>query len=214
MTAAALANRLGVSERTVYRDVSDLVASGVPIEGEAGVGYSLSEHFHLPPLMLTPDEVEALTLGARVVEEWADPELVAAARSVLEKVEAVLPEPLKRGAQQSRLFSVSFDSSDEVAQRLATLRGAVRDRRKVCFHYRRADGTESERTVEPICLVLMMSAWLLAAWCELRSDFRTFRLDRMGDLRLLDETFMDNSARGLTPFLRTVAIQRRGRRSH
>lgn len=203
-TAAALAGRLEVSERTIYRDVRDLIDSGVPIEGEAGLGYVLAETFHLPPLMFSAEEVEALTLGARVVESWADPALVRAARSVLEKVDAVLPEPMRGQGERSRLFSVQFEPSAAVAERLGSLREAIRDRHKVVLHYRRPDGVESERVVQPLCLVLMMSSWMLAAWCELRADFRSFRLDRVDRMTVLDEAFEEQPDQGLEAFLRKV----------
>jgi len=162
-TAADLAARLQVSERTVYRDVRDLVASGVPIQGEAGVGYMLPPRFDLPPLMFTAEEVEALVLGARVVDEWADRGLAGAARSALAKIEAVLPDGTAARSDDLPLFSVSFTRSEEIRERLGLLRRAVYDHRKVRFAYRGADGEETVRTVRPLCLTLMMSVWLLTA---------------------------------------------------
>jgi predicted DNA-binding transcriptional regulator YafY len=203
-TARHLAKRLEVSERTVYRDIRDLISSGVPIEGEAGVGYVLPRTFDVPPLMFTADEIEALVLGVRVVEAWADADLVRAARSLLEKVQAVLPAAADRPLDELPLFSVSFTASPEVAARVAALRGAVRDRRKTRFRYVRADGQESERTVRPLCLTLMMTTWLLTAWCETKRDFRNFRLDRMSYLEVLDEVFGEDEARSLEAFLRTL----------
>jgi len=203
-TAAQLAERLEVSERTIYRDVADLVASGVPIDGEAGVGYVLADGFDLPPIMFTGEEIETLALGARDVEQWGDAALAAAALSILEKVEAVLPADAKHRIEASRLFSVRFDASAEDGERLALLRDAAKKRRKIRFRYERRDGEQSERTVRPICLALLMSAWVLCAWCELRKDFRTFRLDRMAGVRALDETFDDDGRASLEEFLRST----------
>jgi predicted DNA-binding transcriptional regulator YafY len=206
-TAARLAERLEVSERTVYRDIRDLVASGVPIEGEAGVGYLMGRGFELPPLMFTGEEIEALVLGARFVESWADPGLVKAADSALAKVEAVLTDRLKSRLQESALYSIRYDSSEASAEGLAWLRHAVREKRKVRFAYVREDGERSERTVRPLCLAFMAPTWMLSAWCEHRAAFRTFRVDRMESLDLLEETFPDEPGRRLEDFLRMMAAR-------
>ncbi len=204
-TAARLAEDLEVSERTIYRDVRDLILSGVPIEGEAGVGYALPRGFDLPPLMFTEDEIEALVLGARAVESFADPGLVKAAREVLAKVETVLPDRLKSRVEESALYSVNFHPITDIAEQLARLRLAVRERRKVLFAYHRADGEGSLRTVRPLCLAFMAPRWLLTGWCELRDDFRSFRIDRMTDLRVLDATFIEEPGRSLEDFFRLVS---------
>ncbi len=204
VTAAYLAHRLEVSERTVYRDVRDLMRSGVPIQGEAGVGYSLSRSFDLPPLMFTEDEIEALVLGARVVRSWADPALAGAAGDALDKIETVLPAHLKERVASSALFALNFDQTDETTDALAVLRAAVRDRTKVRFAYERGDGTPSSRTVRPLSLSFVAPRWWLSGWCELREDFRTFRVDRMSDLAALDERFASEPGRTLADFLARV----------
>lgn len=203
-TAARLAEELEVSVRTVYRDVSDLVCSGVPIEGEAGVGYALPRSFDLPPLMFTEDEIEALVLGARTVESWADPALKEAAARVLSKVEAVLPDRLRARVTDSAIFSLNFRPDPGIDGALGLLRQALRGRRKVRFSYRRGDGAGSSRVVRPLCLSLTAPVWLFTAWCELRADFRNFRVDRMDRVTVLDEGFEQEPGRGLGDFLRQV----------
>jgi predicted DNA-binding transcriptional regulator YafY len=189
VTAAQLADALDVTVRTVYRDVRDLVLSGVPIRGEAGVGYVLAQGFDLPPLMFNETEVEALVLGARIVKEWADERLAAAADDVLAKVEAVLPARLKERMAETALHAHSFHEHTEERRALGLLRDAVRLRRKVRLSYRDGDEVGSERTVRPLGLFYWGPLWSLGAWCELRQAFRTFRLDRVAALTVLDESF-------------------------
>ncbi|MCC7540507.1 MAG: YafY family transcriptional regulator [Deltaproteobacteria bacterium] len=185
-TASWLARELGVSERTVYRDVRDLVRSGVPIEGEAGVGYALPRGFDLPPLMFTRDEIEALVLGARIVRSWSDPALSKAATSALSKVEAVVPERLKTRVADALLFAPGFHVPAVIAAHFGPLRRALDQTRRVRFGYTRGDGTASARTVRPLGLYFWGPGWSLAGWCELRNDFRNFRLDRMRDVTVQD----------------------------
>lgn len=189
VTAAQLAEALGVTVRTVYRDVQDLVASGVPIRGEAGVGYALDRGFDLPPLMFNETEVEALVLGARVVRGWADAGLAAAAEDVLAKVEAVLPQELRRRMADSALHAVNFHESASQRASLGTLRAAIREQRKVAFAYQDRKSAPTRRTVRPLGLFYFGPVWILGAWCELRQDFRNFRLDRVTELDVLPESF-------------------------
>ncbi len=184
-TARRLAAELEVSERTVYRDVSDLSASGVPIEGEAGVGYRLRD-FDLPPLMFTVEEIEALVLGARMVENWTDPELASAARDALFKVEAALPKGKKRLVGETRLFVPSREDRGPEMPDFAVLRRAIREGRKIRFAYTDTQGRQTRRTVRPLSLAFFGPVWVMAAWCELRDDFRAFRPDRIAELRVLD----------------------------
>jgi predicted DNA-binding transcriptional regulator YafY len=199
-TARQIAQELEVSERTVYRDVADLVASGVPIRGEAGVGYALERGFDLPPLMFTEDELEALVLGARVVESWADPALAQAARQAVQKVEAVLPERLQARVGQAPLFAPGFHVPAESARELGTLRRAIRDRRKARLWYVDRGAAATERTVRPLGLFFWGHGWTVAAWCELRRDFRGFRLDRVQKLELTEQRFDDEVGRTLADF--------------
>ena len=178
-TCAQLAAALEVSERTIYRDVQDLQLSGVPVLGEAGVGYALPKGYDLPPLMFTEEEIEALVLGARIVKSWSDPQLARAAEDVLAKVESVLPARLRERIPDAALFAPSFHVRGALTHSLQPLRSAVRDRKKVRFRYQDKQQAPSERTVQPLGLFYWGSAWSLGAWCELREDFRNFRVDRI-----------------------------------
>lgn len=206
VTARRLAERLEVSERTVYRDVADLCASGVPIAGEAGVGYQL-RGFELPPLMFDREEVEALVLGARAAEAWGDARLGRAARSALAKIEAVLPRGKERLVEETRLFVPARGEPPGEKIPLGPLRQAIRERKKARLDYRDVDGRASERIVRPLALAFYPPVWLLIAWCELRVDFRNFRLDRVAGFRLLEEAFVDEPGRRLSDYLEIVEAE-------
>lgn len=205
--ARDLAQKLEISERTVYRDIQDLVASGVPIAGEAGVGYVLKSGFDLPPLMFTQEEIEALVLGARIVRSWADPGLAEAAEDVLAKVEAVLPSRLRAYMSETPLNAPERHFAQPISVDLAELRRAVRQRMKLSFVYRKegeaaAEGEAVRRTVRPLIISFYGPVWTLTGWCELRQDFRTFRLDRVSELVVLDETFRAEPGRTLDDYRR------------
>jgi predicted DNA-binding transcriptional regulator YafY len=203
--ARDLAETLEVSERTVYRDIRDLMASGVPIEGEAGVGYILREGYDLPPLMFTEQEIEALVLGVRIVESWADPKLAEAAANVIAKVESIIPERLRRHMAETALLAPADHFMEPIAVDPSELRRAVRDRFKVRFAYRDGEGRATARSVRPLALSFYGPVWLLASWCELRRDFRSFRLDRMADLEVLGETFRPEPGKTIQDFLKQDA---------
>jgi predicted DNA-binding transcriptional regulator YafY len=200
--ARDLAEGLEVSERTIYRDVRDLMASGVPIEGEAGVGYALRQGFDLPPLMFNEHEIEALVLGVRIVESWTDAELAEAAANVVAKVEAVIPERLRRHMTEIALLAPERHFAQPVAVDPRELRRALRHRLKVHFHYRDNEDRASARTVRPLALSFYGPIWLLAAWCELREDFRSFRVDRISSLDVLDERFPPERGKTLQDYLK------------
>ena len=199
--ARDLAAALEVSERTVYRDIRDLMATGVPIDGEAGVGYMLRAGFDLPPLMFKEAELEALVLGARIVESWADSELADAAADAIAKIEAVIPERLRGFMVETALLAPDTHFTEPVAFDRALLRRAVRARLKVRFRYTDVLRQLTERTVWPLSLAYFGPVWVLAAWCELRVDFRTFRLDRMEDFAVTGEHFRPTPGRTLHDFL-------------
>jgi len=188
-TASWLAERLEVSERTIYRDIKDLILSGVNIEGEAGVGYVVRRGFDLPPLMFSEDEISALTLGARIVESWADASLATAAQSALSKIETVLPDDLKSSLGDTLLFSPFTRITPEISTTMAEMRFAADNRRKVTLQYSTATGKSSERIIWPLGLFFWGSVWTIGAWCELRNDFRVFRLDRINTLCVLDQNY-------------------------
>ncbi len=188
-TAFWLAERLEVSERTIYRDIKDLVLSGVNIEGEAGIGYVVRRGFDLPPLMFNKEEISALTLGARIVESWADPALAMAAQSALSKIETVLPDDLKNNIDQTRLFAPLTQIQLDVASKMADVRLAADNHKKINIDYARADQQQSRRVIWPLGLFFWGSIWTIGAWCELRGTFRIFRLDRIQSLEVLDEKY-------------------------
>ena len=196
-TASWLAEVLEVSERTIYRDVQDLMASNVPIEGEAGIGYVIHRGYDLLPLMFTRDEITALTLGARIIQSWADPGLAIAAQSVLSKVETVLPDAMKGELDQIQLFSPFVQIPPEVATVMGHLRGAIESRNKSEMTYTRADGKDSVRLIWPLGMFFWGKVWTLGAWCELRQSFRNFRLDRISLLQISDEQYPNEPGRTL-----------------
>lgn len=200
-TGAQLAQELGVSKRTVYRDIRDLEASGIPIRGEAGVGYQLRGGFELPPLTFNADEIEGLVLGARIVQAWGGDDLAAAAASAMSKVEAVLPEPLRRVLLNTALFAPSRPRAAAMAGEMGLLRRAITEHRRMRFGYTREDGGESVRTVRPLGLYFWGTKWTLASWCEMRKDYRSFRPDRMGSVELLENHFDGSDGISLAGFL-------------
>lgn len=206
-TAAALADALEVSERTVYRDIRDLVHSGVPIEGEAGVGYMLRKGFDLPPLMFTATEIEALVLGTRVVQSWADPELAKAAASALDRIATSLPDTLRNRLVESRLYAPGFHVPPDVMDRLQHLREAVDARRKTWVAYKDADGIATERIVRPLALSFFGYTWMVTAWCELRVDFRSFRLDRVAEVRVLADRFEDEPGKRIEDYFKLIGAE-------
>ncbi len=180
VTAAELAQSLDVSERTIYRDIAELAAQGAPIDGEAGVGYILRPGLFLPPLMLSEDEAEAVMLGLRYVDQRGDEILTAAAASALAKIGSVLsPQAQATLAAPLALPGPPTGSFPENTVPLTRLRDAIRLELRLDLTYRDAEARHSRRVVWPIQLAFMDRARVLAAWCELRQDFRMFRTDRI-----------------------------------
>ncbi len=205
VTAQRLAEELEVSERTVYRDIADLMASGVPIRGEAGVGYAIESGYDLPPLMFAVEEIEALVLGARMVESWCGDELASAARDALAKIDQVLPRRLADKLAGTALFVPNFGWTLPGSEFLADLRTAMRADRTIRIGYRDAKGDPSEREIRPLGIFFWGAVATLGAWCELRGDFRNFRLDRIESLTVLDRTFAHEPGRGLQDYYRAMA---------
>ncbi len=172
-----------------------MVSRGVPIEGEAGVGYILRPGFDLPPLMFNENEIEALLLGVRIVQSWADPELAAAAATVIDKVAAVSPAALREQLELVRLWAPADHAHETIIIDQAALRHAIRDQRKIRFTYQDLDGRSTERVARPLIMAFYGPVWLLAAWCELRKGFRVFRIDRMSAFSALEPNLMPNRGR-------------------
>ncbi len=182
-TAAALAKRLEVSERTIYRDIADLIGSGVPIEGEAGVGYVMRAGYDMPPLMFTHGEVAALVAGARMVQTWGGAEMARAAAEALVKIAAVLPGNMQEAAERVPLHAVSaLGMEPGEREMLDRLQAACDARLRLDIAYEDGEGRASRRLIRPLGLHFWGRRWTLAAWCELREDFRNFRVDRVRDV--------------------------------
>ena len=210
-TAAWLAERLEVSPRTVYRDVADLQAQGVPIEGEAGVGYRLGTGFDLPPLMLRREEAQALVAAVRLALPRLDGGLAAQAESALSKILSVLPRSDRAAAEQLALYAPALGGEDDVTlAHLALLRQAIEARRKVQVDYLALNDQLSQRVLRPLGCFFWGHAWTLGAWCELREEFRSFRIDRVQALVVLDEGFRDEPGKTLADLLRRVGANRGG----
>ncbi len=203
LTAARLAEQLGVSERTVYRDIRDLIAAGTPIEGEAGVGYALRREYDLPPLMFDSEELEALVLGTRLAAAFGDESLERAAGSALSKIEAALPSRLQANFGATPLFVPRRTADRAVSAALVAMRAALAARHKLRIRYRRLDGEESDRVVRPLGAFFWGASWTFTAWCELRNDFRNFRLDRVVSLEA-GEPFESEPGKTLKDFLRRI----------
>jgi len=191
ITARSLADKLEVAERTIYRDVRDLLLSGVPIEGEAGVGYVMRGGYDLPPLMFTRQEIEALIIGARMVEAWGGASHAKSAELALSKIEAAVPWALKTHMANAKVFSPSFNIPEKSKKLLDSVFAATFDKRTLSLCYRREDGQASRRKVRPLGLYYWGKVWTLVAWCELRGDFRTFRVDRIEKLSVKDAFTME-----------------------
>lgn len=189
VSGRALAEEIGVSLRTLYRDIASLQAQGATIEGEAGVGYVLRPGFLLPPLMFTPEEIEALVLGSRWVAGRADGRLAEAARSALARIGAVLPPDLREEMEGSSLFIAPGAPIPADAIDAAILRKAIRTESKLLLNYSDANGAASERVVWPFALAFFDQVRLLISWCELRDDFRSFRTDRIATVEMMETRY-------------------------
>jgi predicted DNA-binding transcriptional regulator YafY len=205
LTAKILAERLEVSERTIYRDIQDLITSGVPVEGEAGVGYVLRRGYQVPPLMFDEEELQALVFGADVARSWGDKEMAQAADRVLAKVDAVLPERLRPQLSSHRLVVPDVRMSEAATQMLGEVRDAINRRTRVYLEYRDVEGEATERIVWPLTLAYWGRSWTLGAWCELRQDFRNFRIDRIAGARLLSSTYPDEPGKRLVDYFASKA---------
>ncbi len=189
ITGKQLAKSLGVTPRTVYRDIRDLVRSGVPIQGEAGVGYRLNRGYQIPPLMFTDEELQSLHLGVSIVRTWADAGLAEAAEQVLAKVEAVLPAAIRPKLTFKAMIVPGAHVPTVISDHLSALRGAINARRKVTFNYPRPFAERSNRIVRPLVLAYWGGSWTLGAWCEFEEDYRTFRVDGISILEASNERY-------------------------
>ena len=199
--AEDLAAYFEISVRTVYRDIGHLQASGLPIEGEAGVGYLLRPGFDLPPMTFTFEQLDALAIGLSFVEVAGDTSLSDAAREVRAKLQASLPEPDKRKLENAPLFASRREG--RAAPSMKVIRRAIRERNILHLRYEDADGGLSDRRVRPLAIWAFTDGWLFAGWCELRNDFRSFRLDRISALEETGDCFTDNPNQNLQAYFNT-----------
>ncbi len=210
-TARALAEAMEVSERTIYRDIAHLQGSGVPIEGEAGLGYMMRDGYDLPPLMFTEEEAIALSVGARMVRTWGGAAMARGADSALEKIAAILPDPVRRRANGLRFEAWTTRPLDaQTRAMIDTVEIAIQRPERLTIAYRDDKGTPTDRSVRPLGLWFWGTVWTLVGWCELRQDFRMFRLDRIADAAL-SGPYEPDPAQSLDAF---YASQKDGRDRH
>ena len=206
VTAAALAERLDVSERTIYRDIQTLAGLGAPVEGEAGVGFMLRAGVFLPPLMFSPDELEALVLGARWVRHQGDDALAQAASNALAKIATATPRDLRDTMAETSLFVPSLKVSRAHDALMPAVREAIRREQKLRMSYCDESGAPSERVVWPFALAFFEGRRVLAAWCELRSAFRHFRVDRIAGADVTGERYLAPKRELLARWRRELSI--------
>lgn len=204
ITAKTLAELLEVSERTIYRDIQALLLQGVPIEGEAGLGYMLRPGCDIPPLMFDREELAALQLGIDMVKAWSDKALGVAAERARQKIESVLPDNLKQPNQTTPLLVPNYYSETPAAGFASQLRQAIDNKHKVALDYTRADGEQSRRTVWPLGLTFWGQKWTLLSWCELRQAYREFRLDRINTLIESSDIFIPTEQISLEHYLQLI----------
>ena len=201
--AQDMAEALGVSPRTIWRDMDTLRDSGVPVEGARGVGYMITAPITLPPLNLTLPELEALNLGMAIVAEAADPDLKAAAESLATKVDAVSPEKIVGAAEAWKFAVYPFQDIARGFSQMPTLRAAIKARQKLRLVYHSKDAHITTRIIRPLHMEYWGRVWTLTAWCELRADFRVFRVDLVQSAEPQPELFTDEPGKTFDDYLRT-----------
>lgn len=199
-TARVLADRLEVSRRTIYRDIADLMATGVPIAGEAGFGYVLEDGYDIPPMMFSRDEIVALVAGARLIRAWGGASMARAAQEAIIKIEEVLPSDARAQARAVEVHSIAPEMTDAVRDRLDRIEAAAAAQMRLCLSYADKDGQVSDRVVRPLGLWFWGKVWTLVAWCELRGDFRMFRIDRIASQSETGDRFKPEPGRTLRDF--------------
>ena len=200
--AQDLANRLGVSQRTVYRDMETLMSSGIPVRGERGVGYQITVPYTLPPLNLTTDELEALHLGIAVMTEASDPDLQQAAQSLADKIDAALPENQNSPEIGNALAIYPFADAAAGVRHMPALRKAVRQKQRLELEYDAGDGNLCRRIVRVLQLEYWGRVWTATVWCETTGMFDVLRVDRIRKITVIDQGFRDEPGKTLADYLR------------
>ena len=206
-TAAKLAEILEVSDRTIYRDIADLQSTGVPIDGEAGIGYILRSGYDIPPLMFTKDEIVAIVAGTRLIRAWGGVTMARAAEEALIKIEAVLPESERQRVANTQIHAPSFVMTDEQRQVIDQLQNAVDRRDILAISYKDLSGKDTQRQIRPLGLWFWGKVWTVIGWCELRQDFRAFRTDRIETLTPTGDKFRPERDKSLSEFYRQMEAQ-------
>lgn len=200
VTAERIAQEYEVSTRTIYRDIQDMMGAGVPIAGEAGVGYMLDSAYHLAPLSFDVEEIESLVLGMSMVGNWTDETMARSARSALDKIKNALPEASLNALFETALFSFRGRMHIPWTIDFSEIRKSIRGKKKLALDYADEKGAKSIRHVRPLALVFFGPTWLLLAWCEKRNDFRNFRIDRISNMEILLETFRNEPGKTLKDY--------------
>lgn len=206
VTAQQIADRFNICKRTVYRDIECLLDTGVPIRGEAGVGYTIDKKYYLPPITFDADELEAIGLGISMVRQWTDDQFAAKADSALAKIAAVLPANLQGELRQITTFAVPNRPPVPWTISFSELREYIRARSKVSIAYVDEKTNQTHRTIRPLALFFFNPVWLLTGWCEKRQDFRNFRLDRIQSLTSDGQVFMDEADKNLSAYLTSIGV--------
>ena len=202
VTADTLAALFEVSPRTIYRDIQDLMDSGIPITGEAGGGYVIDKQYHLPPIMFDADEIEAIALGIGMVSNWTDAAFARKAKSAYEKIQATLTAPMIHELTQISTFSAPSRYKIPWKVNFTEVRECIRRKQFVTFSYLDLSDQVTERTIRPLALISFSPIWLLAGWCEMRQNFRNFRLDRISDFSVSPQRFRDEKGKALSDYLK------------
>lgn len=202
--AQDMANDMGVSLRTIYRDIESLRAAGAIIDGEAGFGYSLIEDTALPPMMFNHDEIEALVLGLREVQAIADPVLVKAAQDAMTKLKASLPNSMQHHLEHASLHAKRFQPRPKITIDVTALRREIKNEVMIEITYADKNAKNTKRTIKPLSIVFMETALMVLAWCELRNDYRAFRVDRISSVAITDKSFRPNRVPLLREYLKQL----------
>jgi predicted DNA-binding transcriptional regulator YafY len=204
VTGKKIAEAFGICTRTVYRDIQCLIDSGVPIRGEAGVGYLIDKSYYLPPITFDSDELEAIGLGISMVSQWTDNQFAKKAESAFEKIQAVLPASLQGELKQITTYAVPTQPPVPWTVSFSEIRECIRVRRKICINYIDENKQLTTRTLRPLALFFFSPVWLLAGWCQIRNDFRNFRLDRIQTLTLSEDIYDDDVSKNLHAYMAKV----------